>query len=247
MGLDPTKNGYEIRNNYNAKNGTSIIGLYRIETKTLQGLLLVSVDANGKSYYQAIPNPTSTDNVLALYQQDQSKPLPKFVQNKMIEAKNHYLFSIPSIDNGNSYTETINSSKLNNTKWPNTYDHAPQVQNNQLTTKGSSSITIESPIGSSNSKSSFGSNTVKGHLNAELSSRNILVFPSAQNTSKAKGLVMIKFCADANGMVTYAKFTQRGSTTLNPQLKNFALDAVRKMRLAPSATNEECGTVGFNF
>ena len=252
MGLDPTKNGYEIRNNYTAKNGISIIGLYRIETKSLQGLLLVSVDANGKSYYQAIPNPASTDNVLALYQQDQSKPFPKFVQIKMIEAKNHYLFSIPGIESRNAYA-TDSSKKDNNhsqnstTKSPNAYDFAPQPQNDQLTTKGGSSIPIESPIGSSNPKSSYGGNTVNGHLNPEFSTRNILVSPSAQNTSNAKGQVMIKFCADANGMITYAKFTQRGSTTLNPQLKNFALDAVRKMRLAPSATNEECGTVGFNF
>ena len=254
MGLDPTKNGYEIRNNYTAKNGTSIIGLYRNDTKNLQGILMVSMDANGNTYYQAIPNPSSKDNVLALYQQDQAQPLPKMVLNKMMEAKNHYLFLIPNqrskdafVQSNNSMIEDASYSQIKTPKRPKSYNVQPKPQDDQLTVKGGFSTPVESPIGPSNSPSSIGGNTVKGQINDELSSREILVLPYAQNESNARGQVMIKFCANSDGIITFAKFTQRGSTTLNPQLKKLALTAVRKMRLAPLGQNEECGTVGFDF
>jgi len=254
MGLDPTKNGYEIRNNYTAKNGTSIIGLYRNDTQMLQGLLFVSIDTNGKPYYQAIPNPSSTENVLALYQQNQGQSFPKIVLNNMMEAKNHYLFSIPRPHSEGDFTQIQNSSQNvanysqnNSPHRPNNYNHAPQPQNDQLTSKGGSSIPIENPIGSSDSKSKLKGKNVDGQLNVELSSRKVLILPNTQNTTKSQGRIMIKFCVDSTGEVIFAKFTQRGSTTLNNELIKLALTAVRKMQLAPSETAEECGTVGFDF
>lgn len=261
MGLDPIKNGYEIRNNYIAKNGTSIIGLYHTNAKIPQGLLLVTTDASGKSYYQALPNPASADKVLALYQQDRAQQFPMAVANKMTEAKNHYLFLIPTISQSADLARTnpapaTKYSENPTPKRPSSYEGFPEGQNDQLTAKGGMpALTPEkiahpaSPatISEGNPATNLSGTTITGKLNTELNFRTILVGPNTQNVTKAKGRVMIKFCANADGAVTYAKFTQRGSTTLNSQLKTLAIAAVRKMRLAPATNNEDCGTVGFNF
>ncbi len=260
MGLDPTKNGYEIRKNFTAKDGTTIIGLYRSNTKLPQGLLFVTTDSNGKSYYRALPNPTSTDNVLALYRQDKAQQLPKSVFDRITAAKDQYLFTFIDHSSGEDFSqvskEPIQSNEYsqNSTpKRPKSYETTlPKIQDDQLTAKGGTSVLTEekqtdTTLPVNTLKANLDGNTVMGQLNAELNNRTIHIHPQAQNATKAKGRVMIKFCADAEGRVTYAKFTQRGSTTLNSQLKGLALAAVRKMRLAPSATNEDCGTVGFDF
>jgi len=254
MGLDPTKNGYEIHNNYTAQNGTSIIGLYLTSTDIPKGLLFVTTDARGKSYYQALPNPQSAPNVLALYQQDQAKHLPKVVKDKIATAKNHYLFtnlkrgkatspignnSVPIISDAN-FSKNLPSEK------PTTYEAFPDVKNEQFTAKGGTPI-ISQKMAPDDKIAILSEKTITGQINNELSMRTVLVLPYVQNTTAAKGRIMIKFCANAEGAVTYAKFTQRGSTTLNSQLKALALAAVRKMRFGPTSTVEDCGTVGFDF
>lgn len=259
MGLDPTKNGYEIRKNYTAKNGTNIIGLYQTNGNTPKGLLLVTTDANGKSYYRALPNPESADNVLALYRQDQIQHLPLAVRDKMAEAKDHYLFSIPGQIQNRDLAQVntppvsakVNAPRDTKSERPAAYE----AQNDRLTPKGGAPIIqpekrpaptpINSPV--TTSQPNEGGTTITGQLNTELNSRTILVQPNVQNTTKSRGRVMIKFCTDADGVVTYAKFTQRGSTTLNSQLKRLAIAAVREMRLAPVGNEEDCGVVGFDF
>ncbi len=257
MGLDPTKKGYEIRENYTAKNGTLILGLYRTNSKIPQGLLFVTTDSNGQSYYRALPNPTSADNVRALYRQDQVLHLPKAIHDKMTEAKDHYLFSIPQgqgRDLAQAKTPTVSTQGNPTINSKPERPTAYEGQNDQLTAKGVSPVIqaekrpTPSPVYSpATTKSNLGGTTITGQLNEELIARTILVQPDAQNTTKAKGRVMVKFCTNAEGVVTFAKFTQRGSTTLNSQLKKLAIAAVRQMRLAPVGTNEDCGVVGFDF
>lgn len=256
MGLDPAKKGYEIRKNYEAQNGTSIIGLYLTNAKTPQGLLLITTDNLGKSYYQALPHPQSATNVLALYRQDQAQYLPKVVLDKMAEAKNHYLFMIPTTNQSedlvqnqvSNSTAPMKFSENQTTNRPSSYEDSSQTANDRLTTKGGNTILPQKKesSGALAEKRPLGT-TITGKLNAALSTRSILILPNAENTSPAKGRVMIKFCANADGSVTYAKFTQRGSTTHNSQLKAVALAAVRKMRLASTDGSEDCGTVGFDF
>jgi len=253
MGLDPTKNGYEIRDNYIAKDGTKIIGLYRIDGKLPQGLLFMTTDSNGKSYYQALPNPSSADNVLALYRQDRLQPIPKSALDRISAAKDQYLFSMVSGSESQDIAQVpreafqpTKDSQPSVSKRPRSYEKTPEPQDEQLTAKGGTTILPkEKPM--EVSEKIVGGTVVTGQLNAELNSMIIRVHPQTRNTTKAKGRVMIKFCADAEGKVTYAKFTQKGSTTLNSQLKKLALAAVLKMRLGPSSDPESCGTVGFDF
>lgn len=250
MGLDPTKKGYDIRQNYTAKNEVNIMGLYQVSDQKLKGLLLEVVDEKRKTHYWVVPNPQSDPKVLQLYERDSQQHSHKKVHAKMLQAKDEYLFMLAAnrLQTNQSPlvsadTQTTNSQLTVSPtpRPPTTYDDFPAAKKEEFTAKGGTSLRTQE------NASALNGSTVTGQLNARLKVRNILVKPYTQNTTLAKGKIMIKFCANPEGVVTYAKFTQRGSTTLDSQLKALALAAVRKMRLAPSSSEEDCGTVSFNF
>ncbi len=244
MGLDPAKNGYEIRQNYRAEDKTTVMGLYQMDHQELKGLLVVAVDEKGKPHYLVMPNPQSDPKVLQMYKQDLQQYKHQKIYAKIRQAKDEYLFGLatghaPSSWSPSKSTNTSDISK--STVSPTAYDALPAPRKEKFTAKGGTSLPTGKDVNALSGK------TVTGQLNAELKDRTVLIFPYAQNTSPAKGKVMVKFCVNAAGVVTYAKFTQRGSTTHNAQLKALALAAVRKMRLASSDNEEACGTVGFEF
>lgn len=239
MGLDPAKKGYELRQNYQAANGVLIVGLYKSGSQHAQGLVFVATDQNGKSYVMAIPNPEAKANVKTLFTQDQQKSQPKAVREKFAEAKNHYLFNHANAAQPVAYDDKPERN-------------LPQVQPNTksgevFTSKGvaiSPEPVTPQLVGQATRK---GAVMVQGTLNISSTTRQILTAPQAINDSGASGTVMIKFCVNKAGAVTYAKFTQRGSTTLNRKLKALALQATRQMQLSAGGNQEECGTVGFDF
>ena len=275
MGLDPVKKGYEIRKNHSTNNKTNIVGLYQLSDQQLKGLLLVVKDEDERPYYWVVPNPQSDIKVRQMYEQDLLKHQHKKIHSKMLQAKDEYLFAlsthllkndpfIPTTNNEYSQKSLSQPSVATKTqsynspprREPTTYDALPPAKKEKFTTKGGTSLlakgsTTEAEIQPTYASKSIRSSnlkesTVTGQINQELATRT-LILPFTQNTTSAKGKVIIKFCTNAEGVVTFAKFTQRGSTTLNPQLKTLALAAVRKMRLAPSGRQEDCGTVGFSF
>ncbi len=250
MGLDPSKKGYEIRQNYTTKNQTNILGLYQLSDQLLKGLLLESTDEKGKSHFWVIPNLHSEPNVLTLYRQDLQQHQQTPMLTKMLEAKDEYLFYVASNQSApkNTNPTPVHSSEVSaaatlpsSPPAPATYDAAPVTREREFTAKGGASIsTTKTAPGLTGS-------TITGTLSAGMKTRTLLVKPFTRNATPARGKVMIKFCTNPEGVVTYAKFTQRGSTTLDSQLKALALAAVRKMRLSPSDSEEDCGTVGFDF
>ncbi len=250
LGLDPTKKDYEIRKNHTAKNQTNILGLYQVSNQQLKGLLFEVVDEKGKPYYWVVPNPQSDRKVVQMYEQDLQQHKHYKVHHKMLAAKDEYLFLLANNHQQPSWSSSTSANvQTTNARptvsaanpQPTTYDAFPAAKKEEFTAKGGTPLLVEE------STPELTSTTVTGQLNAGLKARSILVKPYAQNTTLAKGRVMVKFCANSEGVVTYAKFTQRGSTTLDSQLKSLALAAVRKMRLAPSGNEEACGTVGFDF
>ena len=84
---------------------------------------------------------------------------------------------------------------------------------------------------------------VGGHL----SERALSLSPTIAKGYSGKGKVVIKICVDQYGSVTQAKFTQRGSTTFNANLKALALDSARESRFANSELAEQCGTIAYHF
>ncbi len=250
MGLDPTKKGYEIRQNYTTKNQTNILGLYQLSDQKLKGLLLESTDEKGKTHYWVVPNLHSEPNVLALYRQDLQQHQQASVLAKMLEAKDEYLFYAAANQSSpqNGSPAAVHSSEVSATTTlpasspaPATYEAVPVSREKEFTAKGGT------PISTTKTAPGLTGSTVTGTLSAGMKTRTLLVKPFTRNATPAKGKVMIKFCTNPEGVVTYAKFTQRGSTTLDSQLKALALAAVRKMRLSPSDSEEDCGTVGFDF
>ena len=89
--------------------------------------------------------------------------------------------------------------------------------------------------------------SINGSIEGELSERPLVRAPIIKEEYQGAGKVVIKICVDQTGDVIYAKFTQRGSTTFNTQLKKLALDSVHHAMFEPSETNEQCGFVAFDF
>ena len=84
-------------------------------------------------------------------------------------------------------------------------------------------------------------------VSGDVRSRDIVVSPNVQITSNKRGTVAVKICVDMDGYVTSAKFTQRGSTTFDKELKKLSVDSASKYRFEKSDRREECGIIKFEF
>jgi len=112
--------------------------------------------------------------------------------------------------------------------------------------------TGDNPFGKSNGDgggTGGGSGTGTGvSIGGGLSGRKVVNRPRIVDTSQKVGKVVIDICVDANGTVTQANYTQRGSTTTDTELRNKALAAAKQYKFAASAGGgSECGPVTFTF
>ena len=67
------------------------------------------------------------------------------------------------------------------------------------------------------------------------------------DNSQKSGKVVISVCVDRNGAVIRTDYTQRGSTTIDSELKSKAIQAAKGYKFEPSTLDEQCGTITFNF
>lgn len=84
-------------------------------------------------------------------------------------------------------------------------------------------------------------------VNTNLYERPLTYQPSVITNTKKKGKVVVKICVNASGEVTSAKFTQRGSTSLDNYLRQLAEDNAHQLRFAPNQQVEQCGTITYIF
>ena len=71
--------------------------------------------------------------------------------------------------------------------------------------------------------------------------------PGISDNSNKTGVVVIYLCIDARGNVTEAKYTQKGSTTSDPQLIRLARDNAGKWNFNSGTTDTTCGTITYQF
>ena len=88
---------------------------------------------------------------------------------------------------------------------------------------------------------------INGQVQGELSGRLLVKAPIVKESYLATGTIVIKICVDKTGDVIYAKFTQKGSTTFDPQLKRLALDSVHDALFEEIDLEEQCGFIAFDF
>jgi TonB family protein len=82
-----------------------------------------------------------------------------------------------------------------------------------------------------------------------MSGRKIIYFPSIIDNSQKTGKVVVNIKVDKQGNVTFAKATQKGSTTTDSYLFQLAEAAAMKTRVNadPDAAEEQFGTITYTF
>lgn len=88
-----------------------------------------------------------------------------------------------------------------------------------------------------------------GKAQLGMSGRKIIYFPSIIDNSQRTGKVVVNIKVDKTGTVTFAKATQKGSTTTDSYLFQLAEEAAMKTKVNadPDAAEEQFGTITYTF
>ena len=103
------------------------------------------------------------------------------------------------------------------------------------------------PNGDPNSEILTGISTGTGRVGGGLSNRGILFEPEVKDESQKTGKIVMNVCVDTNGKVIESSFTQRGSTSVDGELREKAQLAAKKYKFSASEIEEQCGTITFDF
>lgn len=103
------------------------------------------------------------------------------------------------------------------------------------------------PGGDPNSNLLTGISTGSGRIGGGLANRGLEHEPEIKDNSQKTGKVVMKVCVDATGKVKEATFTQRGSTTVDGELREKARRAAFRYKFSSSDVEEQCGTITFDF
>ncbi len=103
------------------------------------------------------------------------------------------------------------------------------------------------PEGNPDAERLEGISTGSGTVGGGLGGRGVQNSPPVSDNSQNQGTVVVSLCVNADGQVTSAEYTQRGSTTANATLKKLAIDNAKKWRFTPSDIDKQCGTITYRF
>jgi len=103
------------------------------------------------------------------------------------------------------------------------------------------------PLGDPNSDNLEGLSTGKGSVGGGLGGRKIQYKPQVVEGSQKTGRVVVRVCVSDSGRVVESGFTQKGSTTGDPELVETALKFARQYRFSESTVDKQCGTITFDF
>lgn len=253
MGLDANKAGYTIQTTYVASNEVKIVGMYKQFQTAPQGLLFIVDQKDSKSHYICLPNNQANERVQELFANDFRSIHQYEVKQKYELALREYLFAslgqptigsaIPSEYSLPQQDESFASSKtaVEEKEVLTSKGGIPDVSS--YFPKQEPTRSQGNPVVQDNHFVSKASIKIGGHL----SERNIKAAPSIKSAYASKGKVVLKVCVNQIGEVTSAKFTQRGSTTFNAELKHLALDSAKESLFVQSELVEQCGTISYHF
>jgi len=103
------------------------------------------------------------------------------------------------------------------------------------------------PGGDPNADKLKGISTGSGKVGGGLGSRGVRESPKVTDNSQKQGIVVLDVCVDADGKVTSAKFTQRGSSVTDSQLISLAEANAKRWKFDKGGPDKQCGTITYNF
>ncbi len=255
LGLDIYKNGYTVKNIFITSKNAKLIGLYKDGVKATKALLVVIEEQGQTPVYVCIPNKNSEERVLSLYNLDIQRLINVETRKMYDNAMQEFLYSAlnNSMDMQELSIRPQNFDHLSKSTEP--IDMQNQPEEDILVSKGGVESVVltdtepepmkETPVKESKPKNTI--TQARPTINGDVRSRDIIVAPNVQTESLVKGTVAVKVCVDMDGYVSSAKFTQRGSTTLDKELKKLSVDAASRYRFGKSDRREECGIITFEF
>ncbi len=245
MGLDASKAGYTIIEKRSIDE-VRIISLTK-ETLTIpQGLLFIISQKGQKDNYICLPNNQADARVKELFQVDQQNITNYQVRKKFHQAVQHSLFETFV----NHQKTAVPHTSLKNQENSSPTIKAPQIIEEQVTSKGAIPDDYDRSLSVKNAqqkqKKSVNTNT-QIKIGGALDERSLVVAPVILEEHYQKGLVVIKICVDESGAISQAKYTQKGSTTLDKRLKELALNSAQETIFIKSDRPKSCGTITYHF
>lgn len=246
MGLDAKKEGYQVKNLFQASNGADLVGLYQMGSAKPRALLVIIDDEKTKVSYVCIPNASADKRVKDLAKTDLRQVSSKHQSDYQI-ALNEFLFEAlvnPSFNQMSSYTPPQKPMASR----PATYQYDETLVSRSANKEQYLADNTPKPTEASIPQVKGGNlKAAVRSLHGEVAERSVIQSEEAYAKSSKRGVVAIKVCVDASGQVTSAKFTQRGSTTFDSYLKKIALKAAKNIKFAASDQTEQCGIVNYKF
>ena len=87
----------------------------------------------------------------------------------------------------------------------------------------------------------------KGNVGIGLADRGVLYEPEINENSQRVGRIVVRVCVNAQGKVTEASYTQKGSTSTDLSLIKVAEEASRKYVFSSSNLEKQCGNISIDF
>jgi hypothetical protein len=233
IGLDTRKEGYELVSLFQAHNGVKITGLFESNSGTAKALIYeIPKKDQGSLKYYGVPRPDSPKEVLDLFETDR-RSLQDESRLKYEEAERAFIFA--SLENRVS-PETLRRK-----------EGSSSVSTYQSGSEGSRLKGVVDQTGFEAKPATAEGVEVKTRIEGSLQQRPLKEKAQLKNQSGAGGRVAIKICVNGAGEVVYARFSQKGSTTILPELTSAAERTAYRYRFTPSELKEECGTILFDF
>ncbi len=87
----------------------------------------------------------------------------------------------------------------------------------------------------------------KGNVGIGLADRGVLYEPEINENSQRVGRIVVRVCVNAQGKVTEASYTQKGSTSTDLSLIKVAEEASKKYVFSSSNLEKQCGNISIDF
>ncbi len=245
MGIDPFKEGYDLETIASSKKEVEYIGLYEADTNIPKGILLIFKSNTNESTYICLPNNQSNKRVWELYEMDRKAIVDPNIWESYDAAMRDLAFQLMGSAPASQKLpiEYAESEKETGTEIK---EKTKEItKSDKLVVKGVNSKVEKQSNQSKNTEEI--NPDVNITMDAYLVNNGVIEAPVVRGLYKGKGILVIKFCFDHKGDVIEARYTMKGSTTYKENLKQMALESVRKARFAPSSKDEQCGKATFHF
>ena len=251
MGLDAQKNGYEITKLYTCKNNVKFSGLYSTDSGELKAIVAMLSPNTEQPKFICLPNAHTKPNVLAFYYKDKKALLPEEEIQFDAAMREWQFYQLGEAPSNNVQTLTDIPIQPEQTLAVEEVVETKDFQN-ELTAKGMKSIPksydqqevsrIENP---KNKKQKI---MVDAIIQLDgISDRTIVKAPVIPEGIKRTDKIAVKICVDAEGLVNSAKYTMKGSTSMDSALKAIAVRSAKASRFSATNNKESCGIMTFSF